>query len=231
MTTHTFDVRGRTLKLDSAEGVFMPSPNGSFYANSICVSAGERVIDIGTGSGILAIYAALEGATTCATDIHHDSVTLARHNAILNGASVDVREGRLFADFNGPFDVILANLPNEIVPAAHVESVGDDAITFAGGRGGIEHILDLLNTAPAYMHSRSRLYLAVHTLTDYHATLSAALAGYIPTLVSFAELPAKPFVKEYIDLYRRLNEQGVIRIVRRGDDWFTLAYVYELRLR
>lgn len=66
-----------TVILEPAEGVFMPSPNGLFYARSIPMVQGERIIDIGTGSGVLAIAAAKRGATVVATDIDARAVIAA----------------------------------------------------------------------------------------------------------------------------------------------------------
>jgi hypothetical protein len=50
-------VFGETIALTPAPGVFMPSPHGLFYAHAATVRAGERAIDIGPGSGVLAVTA------------------------------------------------------------------------------------------------------------------------------------------------------------------------------
>lgn len=73
--------------------------------------AGERVIDIGTGSGILEIYAAKVGASVFATDVDERAVRAACHNASLNGVEINCRLGALLGDHMqepcAPFDVIL----------------------------------------------------------------------------------------------------------------------------
>jgi ribosomal protein L11 methyltransferase len=77
----------------------------------------RRVLDLGTGTGVLAIAAAkaLHGAVL-ASDIDRSSVQVARDNARLNGAGNRVRTIRAsglsappFAD-RGPFDLVLANI-------------------------------------------------------------------------------------------------------------------------
>ena len=79
------------------------------------------------------------------------------------------------------------------------------------------------------MHAGTRLYLGVHALTDYHATLRAALAGYAVRLLAFAPLPAKPHVTAHLDFYRALDEAGVVRLFRDADGrWCSWGYVYEL---
>lgn len=71
----------------------------------------KRVLDVGTGSGVLALAAALLGAAeVVAVDVDPVAVATARANARLNGLSVDVRHGSLPAAGNRPFDVVTANL-------------------------------------------------------------------------------------------------------------------------
>ena len=207
----------------------MPSPNGLFYAESVSIRPGERVLDVGTGSGVLAIMAALRGARVEATDTDRRAIQAAEKNAQLNGVSVDFHLGALFAGITGAFDAILANLPNEIVAPAHLAKLGEaEARVFAGGERGNEVILSLIAEAARHMHASSRVYLPVHTLTDHHATLRAALRGFTARLVSLSPLPVKPFVTEHLAFYRKLDEEGVIHIYREGDRWFSYGYVYEL---
>ena len=224
-------VQGIELELELNEHIFPPSANGSFYAHSIKINKGEAVIDIGTGSGVLAIFAAKLGAITCATDIDDYAIETAGRNALLNRVSIEFSRGLLFAGFERKFDVILANLPNEIIHPTYLDSVGEErAKTFDGGEKGNKHILELLKVARSYMHRDSRLYLPVHTLTDYHETLRAALANYEAKLIAAEQLPTKEFVEENLDFYLKLNEAGVIRIFLRAGKWHSNGYIFELSL-
>ncbi len=73
--------------------------------------AGRRVIDVGTGSGVLAIAAAkLGAASVLAVDNDPDALLNARENVARNGAAVDVREGDVAALDVPAADVVLANL-------------------------------------------------------------------------------------------------------------------------
>lgn len=76
---------------------------------------GRRVVDVGTGSGVLAIAALRLGATTAvAVDYDHDSIVCAQESAELNNITtgLDIRQVDLERDTvaGGPFDVVLANL-------------------------------------------------------------------------------------------------------------------------
>lgn len=78
------------------------------------VPAGATVLDLGTGSGVLAVGAARSARSVVAVDINPAAVRCARINALLNGVEdrVEVREGDLFAPVAGErFDVVLCNPP------------------------------------------------------------------------------------------------------------------------
>jgi HemK-related putative methylase len=82
--------------------------------DSVPVGPGMVVLDMGTGSGIAAIAAALRGARVVAVDISPEAVRCARINALLNRVedSVEVRCGDLFEPILGErFDLILFNPP------------------------------------------------------------------------------------------------------------------------
>jgi ribosomal protein L11 methyltransferase len=78
---------------------------------------GRRVLDVGTGSGILAIAAAKQGASeVVAVDVDPIAVGAAAQNAERNGARLDVRRGSA-EDVAGEFDVVLANLVGPVLVA------------------------------------------------------------------------------------------------------------------
>jgi len=72
----------------------------------------ESVLDVGTGSGILAIAAVLFGAgRTVATDIDPDAVRVARENAALNGVAEHIRFTMdPLREISGRFGLIMANI-------------------------------------------------------------------------------------------------------------------------
>jgi ribosomal protein L11 methyltransferase len=70
-----------------------------------------RVLDLGTGSGILAIAAAKLGAAEVwAVDIDREACAIAAENARTNGVAAAIRVGAELADVPGSFDIVLANL-------------------------------------------------------------------------------------------------------------------------
>jgi release factor glutamine methyltransferase len=112
-------VAGLTLLLDRT--VFDPRLHftSRFFAEYIRLSGvvphGCRVLDVGTGSGLLAISAALAGAGhVTAVDLNPAAVLAARLNASLYGLAgkVIVAQGDMFEPFRGErFDLVVCNPP------------------------------------------------------------------------------------------------------------------------
>lgn len=95
----------------------------SFLEEIIGIGSIDSVLDLGTGSGILALAAAAKGVKrTVAVDRNHLAAHTARENVRANSfcemISVHEGEARFFID--EPFDLVLANLPfhvlRELVP-------------------------------------------------------------------------------------------------------------------
>jgi ribosomal protein L11 methyltransferase len=99
---------------------------GHHATTRLCLAAlqqfdvhGRAVVDIGTGSGVLAIAASLRGASrVVAVDDDPDAVEAARDNARINGVAVET----LVADFRhlvlARFDLVLANLTGAVLIGA-----------------------------------------------------------------------------------------------------------------
>ena len=107
---------------------------GSHATTRLCLQAleqhihgGEKVLDLGCGSGILSIAALLLGAKDAfACDIDDNCVGVAYENAALNGVGKEhytVRAGdvlsdkRLQKEFGGDYDVIVANIVADVIIA------------------------------------------------------------------------------------------------------------------
>lgn len=79
---------------------------------------GMTVLDIGCGTGILSICAALLGAETVdAVEIDPHAVTVARDNTARNHLTdtVRVRQGDLAEGITGPYDMVVANIIADVI--------------------------------------------------------------------------------------------------------------------
>lgn len=77
---------------------------------------GDKVLDVGTGSGILAILAAKLGAASVqAVDLDQTALLVARENVQNNQVVVNLQQTDLVATVEGLFDVVVANILAEVI--------------------------------------------------------------------------------------------------------------------
>lgn len=108
------DKRG-AMRLVTLPGVFRPRSDSWMLARHLCAQmrAGASVLDLCTGSGVIAVAAAQAGAgRVTAVDVSRRAVLTARLNARLNGVRIRGLRGGLFAPVAGErFDAIVSNPP------------------------------------------------------------------------------------------------------------------------
>lgn len=129
----------------------------------------RRVLDVGTGSGCLAIATALHlpDAMVDAVDISPEALALARRNARRHGVSdrVEVIESDLLNALKGRrYDVILANPP--YVPTASMAGLPaeyrwEPALGLEAGKDGLDLVRRLLDTAAGHLQADGILILEV----------------------------------------------------------------------
>lgn len=160
--------------LDMAEDpeVYPPSEDSILLTESLDIRIGEKVLEIGTGSGIVSIQCALNGADVVCGDINPRAVALARKNAAANGVDIDVRETDVYSNIEGRFDTIVFNLP--YLP---VEDEGELAKAWSGGPDGLGPLPRLLEGAPEHLLPDGRVVVVVSSLMD-RAGLDKTLEGY-----------------------------------------------------
>jgi release factor glutamine methyltransferase len=162
--TRAFKYNGIVWKIPS--GVFHP---GIYFSTPVFLDflqktdfTGKKVLDMGTGSGALAIAAALQGATVTAVDIHPDAVATARQNAqqtALKYPELNMpvfSRSDLFREIPGQlFDYILVN------PPYYPKNPQNNAeyAFFAGA--SLEYFERFFQQAVAYTHPESRIWMVL----------------------------------------------------------------------
>jgi release factor glutamine methyltransferase len=106
----------------------------------------KRILDLGTGSGILAVtvLAEIESTTCVAVDVSPDALAVARHNAATLGVAdrLVFVESNWFSKVEGQFDLIVSNPP--YIPAYDVLGLDvevrdhDPHLALAGGPDGLD---------------------------------------------------------------------------------------------
>ena len=146
----------RNLMLDVDRRVAIPRPETEYLIDVLQRVAGpdrvfESALDVGTGSGAIALALAAEGVarSVTATDLSAAALAAARHNAAAAGITIDFREGRLLepvADLS--FDLVLSNPPYlteaEWLSAQPEVREWEPRMAMVGGEDGLEVILGLV---------------------------------------------------------------------------------------
>jgi release factor glutamine methyltransferase len=133
-------------------GVYRPQGDTRMLMEALrSVRVGARVLDVGTGTGVLALTAARSGAAeVTAVDRCPYAVLTARVNARLRRLPVQVVRGDLLDDVRGEtFDVIVANVP--YVCSDGAPRGRRAAHTWDGGAGGRDLLDRLCALAPALL--------------------------------------------------------------------------------
>lgn len=94
--------------------VLIPRPETELLVEiGLAVPSGSRVVDVGTGSGAVALALGFErpDLEVWGTDVSADAIAVARENARRLGLNAHFVEGDLLDGVPGPIDAVLANLP------------------------------------------------------------------------------------------------------------------------
>ena len=117
-----------------AEGVLIPRPETEELVYRIAESAkrGARILDIGTGSGAIAIALAklVKEAEVVAIDISSEALAIAKKNAERLGAEVEFVEADALGDLSrlGEFDIIVSNPP--YIPQSDIVDMRKNVVDF-----------------------------------------------------------------------------------------------------
>ena len=151
-------VRGRVdvpvpARIASHPDVYPPSEDTYLLLRGITLRPGERFLEVGTGSGLVAIEAARIGRVV-ATDVNPAAVRLARRNAAENGRRIEVVRCDLMSAVRGPFEVVAFDPPYLEGPLADTLEAA-----WQGGREGSDVALRFLEDFPRVLGPSGRAYL------------------------------------------------------------------------
>lgn len=123
------------------------------------------ILDLGTGSGCIAVTLALEipRARLCAVDLDAAVLALARDNADRHGATLRLAQSDWFAGLTGErFDLIVANPPYVAAADRHLAD-GDlrhePRSALASGTDGLDAIRHIVAAAPAHLAPGGQLWV------------------------------------------------------------------------
>lgn len=215
MTTHTrgpVPTPARQAPVFTLPGVYVPQHDTALLTRALDregIGAGTSVLDLGTGSGALAVAAARRGARVTALDISWRAVLTARLNARLSGQSVTVHHGDLTTRVpRGPYDLVLSNPPYVPSPSPMLPRRGAARAWDAGpaGRLVVDRVCD---TAPRILRPGGVLLMVHSGLCDVELTLDRlALRGMKAEVVERLFIPFGPVLRSRRAWLRRRHLIG-----------------------
>jgi release factor glutamine methyltransferase len=119
-----------------------------------------RILDLGTGSGCIAITLALErpDAAVTAVDRSPAAIAIARTNAKRLGAIVAFIESDWYARVNGRFDAVVANPPYVAAGDPHLAALRDEPLTaLTDHDDGLTHLRTIVTGAHAHLQEQGVL--------------------------------------------------------------------------
>ncbi|MFD4899273.1 HemK2/MTQ2 family protein methyltransferase [Streptomyces sp. NPDC058411] len=200
-----------TARMMTLPGVYAPQHDTRLLMAALNreeIGPGTEVLDVGTGSGALALHAARLGARVTAVDVARRAVATARLNALLHRRRITVRRSDLLAALPGrSYDLVICNPPYVPSPLGRLPGHGA-ARAWEAGRDGRAILDRVCETAPAALRPGGRLLLVHSGLCDSEVTLRRLSdAGLKAHVSDRALVPLGPVLRSRL---RWLRETGLV---------------------
>ncbi|MCI2414588.1 MAG: class I SAM-dependent methyltransferase [Candidatus Aramenus sp.] len=152
-------------KLCVNEEVYEPAEDSELLLDVIQVRKGERVVEMGSGTGILSVKAAKLGGVVLSIDLNPFATEATLCTAKLNGVSLEVVNCDMFTCIRDKYwDVAIFNPP--YLPVSEYRSWIE--YSWSGGDRGVEVLLRFLNVVKA-----KRVYILYSSLDDEESIMGA----------------------------------------------------------
>lgn len=184
------------LVFEVSEGVLIPRPETEELVAWVAseTESGARILDVGTGSGCIAISLGrrVRDSRVWAMDISDVALDIARRNGLRNGSTVEFVKGDALADFSSlvdeKLDVVVSNPP--YIPRSdasqmrrNVTDYEPDTALFVENSDPLIFYRSIAHTARRMLKPGGKLYYEIYEL--YAAQMCAMLEaeGYIDVVV------------------------------------------------
>lgn len=162
-----------TIEYNECSEVYPPAEDTFLLIDNLKIKSDNKVLEIGTGTGIVSIKAAQNGAKeVVSVDINPHAIECAKENIKLNNiTNMKVIESNLFENIDDKYDVILFNTPYLPVEEDEHDPDDDYAKAWDGGIDGRKTIDLFLKQAGEYLKVGGVIQLVQSSLSDNEKTL------------------------------------------------------------
>jgi release factor glutamine methyltransferase len=191
------------LCIELHQEVYDPAEDTFLLLDSIAFTSQEKILELGTGCGLIALECAHRGASVVCTDINPFAIQLTRRNIernrLLLKGDIDLRQGNLFSvlKHNELFHVVIFNPP--YLPTTTKEKVGGwFDIATDGGETGLKVTRRFLQGFPKHLYPHGCAYFIFSSLSK-----RSTLEQYLENKQLSAEIIARQRCNdEELDVYR-----------------------------
>ncbi len=159
-------------ELDVNENVLIPRQDTEVLIDELVKKINEKsnkqsVLDIGTGSGAIAITTALEtDSNVTVVDISEKALEVAKINAKKLGVNVNFVLSDLFDKLDGKkFDIIVSNPPyieSDVIETLDVEVKNNEPhLALDGGKSGLEFYEKIISQAPKFLNGSGSILFEI----------------------------------------------------------------------
>ena len=228
------DFSGPGLRLELwPNRVFLPTTTSECLAEYLLNIEGETVIDLGCGSGFLAILAAKLGAAKVyALDFLQDACDLTMKNAELNGVAdvITCKQGDLFEAMEGiRAETIVNDVSGVAEDLARISGWFPDPIP-SGGPDGADLAVRMFDAAPDHLLPNGRVIFPLISLSNENRILEAAKAKFKKvTLLHERRFPLPPSLSKNPKVMEAIHANKQFRLFKRGSRWLWELRVFEAR--
>lgn len=147
-----------TIQIEMCPGVYAPAEDTFLLLSAVEVRESQHVLEMGCGTGIIALHCAGAGCRVTAVDVFDGAVENARMNAAINNLGMELAQSDLFENVKGKFDVIIFNPP--YLSSRDSEGLSEaERRPLVGGDDGSGISTRFLETAPDFLAPGGRVYL------------------------------------------------------------------------
>jgi release factor glutamine methyltransferase len=156
--------RDERVKIECCPDVYAPAEDTFLLLGALHVGRDQKVLEMGSGTGVITVHCAKVGAWVTAADINEAAVNCTKLNASINNVLVNVVQSDMFSSVKGDFDLIIFNPP---YLRGEADQVRDRS--WAGGPSGTEELHRFLEQAICHLEGNGRIVIVTSSDMDQNA--------------------------------------------------------------
>jgi release factor glutamine methyltransferase len=195
-------IKYQGMEFQTCEKVYEPAEDTFLLAENLKVKKTDKVLEIGTGTGIIAIITSKITENVIAVDINKYAVECALKNSKLNQSDIDIRLGDLFDSIEGEkFDLILFNTP--YLPTDEDERIDDELESaWDGGPDGRLVIDRFIEELSVHLNPKGCVQLVQSSLANVEETMGRLMEKGFEVSITASE---RFFFEEVVVLTANLS--------------------------